>query len=444
MQKLLWNRNGSQLNLSIDMNKSVDVEQRTVIGFATLDNVDYSDDIVSSEASLKAFANFRGNVRFQHNKERPVGKVVDFYPATYWDEATQKEYSGIKVAVRVSLGAEDVWQMCLDGTISGFSIGGAVIKASSVYSEDLKRNVQVIEEYVLTELSLVDSPANGLANVLSIYKALDSDDAIEKGYATEQLYWCAFDRLAHKSSDASSSCPKCGEDMANMGHVEKNESVQTQLEKVLSGLEVNMKGDNLQMKDTTVKIEKDAEGSESASVDETAAAIESVVEETEEVVTETDEVEEDSAEDEVIAEAEAVVEDSVEDAVDEVVNDDTIARLVTELKDAIQESNSAIAKDQSDLRLEVTEKLTEIAKDMESKFEGLEQKYKSLDDRTTEFKEKLKEANDSLTETKKMLESYASGTAMKKSRDAVLEKEVSEAKPQSTFEGLFSGHYAND
>jgi hypothetical protein len=53
----------------------VDVERRTVSGFATLDNVDKQADIVTTEASLKAFSKFRGNIREMH-QPTAVGKMV--------------------------------------------------------------------------------------------------------------------------------------------------------------------------------------------------------------------------------------------------------------------------------------------------------------------------------------------------------------------------------
>lgn len=159
-------------NVVIDVKKDSEESQRLVVGFATLNNVDLADDVVTTEASMKAFGKFRGNVRFMHDKQ-PVGTVVEYAPGTYYDEKTQKEYEGVRVAVRVSEAAEKAWQMCLDGTLSGFSIGGSIKKVSTEWNEAKQKNVQIIQDYELTELSLVDSPANNLANLQTIYKSVD-------------------------------------------------------------------------------------------------------------------------------------------------------------------------------------------------------------------------------------------------------------------------------
>jgi len=160
------------INVAIDPNEE-DASQRLVVGFATLDNIDQTGDIVTAEASLKAFDSFRGNIRLMHLPE-PVGKVIDYQPAVYFDEATGKQYNGIQVTARISKAADNAWIMCNDGTISGFSIGGRIMKTSKQYDENMGKTVNVIEEYVLTELSLVDNPANEYANITAIRKSADT------------------------------------------------------------------------------------------------------------------------------------------------------------------------------------------------------------------------------------------------------------------------------
>ena len=62
IEKSLWSSNGENINLSVPFAK-VNREKRTVSGWATIDNLDQTGDVVTSEASLKAFENFRGNIR---------------------------------------------------------------------------------------------------------------------------------------------------------------------------------------------------------------------------------------------------------------------------------------------------------------------------------------------------------------------------------------------
>jgi len=122
IEKSLWSSHGDNITLSVPFTK-VNREKRTVSGFATLDNVDQTGDVVTSEASMKAFENFRGNLREMHQPVA-VGKIVSFKPETYYDPASKEFYNGVYVDAYISKGAQDTWEKVLDGTLSGFSIGG--------------------------------------------------------------------------------------------------------------------------------------------------------------------------------------------------------------------------------------------------------------------------------------------------------------------------------
>ena len=76
IEKSHWSANGEDISLSVPFTK-VNREKRTVSGFATLDNLDQTGDVVTAEASLGAFENFRGNIREMHGSNA-VGKMVSF------------------------------------------------------------------------------------------------------------------------------------------------------------------------------------------------------------------------------------------------------------------------------------------------------------------------------------------------------------------------------
>ena len=95
IEKSLWSSHGDNISLSVPFTK-VNREKRTVSGFATLDNVDQTGDVVTAEASLKAFEGFRGNLREMHNSTA-VGKVVSFKPETYYDPKSKEFYNGVYV-----------------------------------------------------------------------------------------------------------------------------------------------------------------------------------------------------------------------------------------------------------------------------------------------------------------------------------------------------------
>jgi hypothetical protein len=107
VSKAHWNSDGENLRLSMPFNK-VDKERRIVSGFASLDNLDKQMDIVTSEASMNAFAKFRGNIREMH-QPLAVGKMVNFKEDKYFDPETKKFYKGVFVSAYVSKGAQDTW-----------------------------------------------------------------------------------------------------------------------------------------------------------------------------------------------------------------------------------------------------------------------------------------------------------------------------------------------
>lgn len=168
MEKVNLTTSGTEVKFRLPITK-VDEQTRTVSGYATLDNLDKTDDVVTASASERAFSRWRGNIREMH-APLAVGKAVSFRSAPYVDDSGA-EYNGIYVDAYISTGAEPTWQKVLDGTLSGFSIGGGVLKYETKVDVDSGKNIRVITDYELTELSLVDSPANELANIVSIHKS---------------------------------------------------------------------------------------------------------------------------------------------------------------------------------------------------------------------------------------------------------------------------------
>src|ERR1051325_1626725 len=162
----------------------INTEKRTVEGFATLDNVDKSGEIVDYAASQEAFNAWPGNIREMHQKVA-VGKALSVSEDTYTDK-DGTTYNGIWVKARISKGAEDTWQKVLDGTLSGFSIGGAIKEKKRELQkfDGGVREVWRITKYALGELSLVDNPCNALAS-LSLAKSIDGlltvEDIVDEG-----------------------------------------------------------------------------------------------------------------------------------------------------------------------------------------------------------------------------------------------------------------------
>lgn len=217
INKAYLSTDGNHVTLTMPISK-VDAEKRIVSGFATLDNVDRQGDIVTAEASQKAFERFRGNVRLMH-QPIPAGKVVNFRTDKFFDKNTNKEYSGVYVDTYISKGAQDVWEMVLDGTLTGFSIGGAIKDFDKAYDASSDSTVRVVKDYDLVELSLVDSPANQLANIFSIEKA-DKDGVAASIFSKsdiQNVFWCETDQLAYTDFSETRDCLVCTKDLTPIG-----------------------------------------------------------------------------------------------------------------------------------------------------------------------------------------------------------------------------------
>jgi hypothetical protein len=210
----------------------VDKDRRIVSGFASLDNVDKQDDIVTAEASMDAFARFRGNIREMHQPSA-VGKMVSFKEDKYFDPETKTMYKGVFVSAYISKGAQDAWEKVIDGTYTGFSIGGRMNKWDDAYDEKSDKSIRVIKEYDLVELSLVDSPANQFANIVSVEKV--DGVSVVKGDETvlENVFWDKESGLVMVSENEAEASPTTGEPMANIGFVEKTDIDKTNMIKFL-------------------------------------------------------------------------------------------------------------------------------------------------------------------------------------------------------------------
>lgn len=198
------------LSFPIDMIKK---EERIVSGIATADNIDKSGDLVEFSASLEAFKNWGGNIREMH-APIAVGKAIHYEPVEITGE-DGKKYNAIKVDAYISKGAESTWEKVLDGTLKAFSIGGKIIqKAESTEKMFRGRPVNIIKQYSLGELSLVDNPANALA-VVDIIK-MDTDGNLD--YILDVIEGIDFEKAKQPLKD-----PKGGLTAAGRRHFKQTE-----------------------------------------------------------------------------------------------------------------------------------------------------------------------------------------------------------------------------
>jgi phage head maturation protease len=231
---LTINGEGTQLNIGSPIVK-IDKARRLVSGYATANNVDSQKDIVTTEASLRAFEEARGNIREMHGTEA-VGKVVD-YKVDKFVAKDGNTYEGIYVTAYISKGAPNAWEKVLDGTYSGFSIGGNITDSESEWRKDHDGTVRIVKGYDLIELSIVDNPANQEANIFSIQKAMTGQQP-EHAIELENAFVCRTDEVARTSKSETLTCVTCKEDMEPMGWVEtagdKTKAVKSLMTKFLT------------------------------------------------------------------------------------------------------------------------------------------------------------------------------------------------------------------
>lgn len=441
--KAHWDTEGDDVRLSMPFSK-VDQERRIVSGFATLDNVDKQNDIVTTEASLGAFSKFRGNIREMHQPSA-VGRMVSFKEDKYFDPDTKKFYSGVYVSAYISKGAQDTWEKVLDGTYTGFSIGGKMLKWDDAYDEKMDSQIRIIKEYDLVELSLVDSPANQFANILSVEK-VDGADVLKGDSVAEleNVFWDSESGLVILSEKESENHPLSGVSMKNIGFVEKTDAEKTDMIKFLVD---SAKGMNLSkmteevspMTDTTENLTEKSD----EVVEEVEVAPEADVETEAVEIVEEDAEKADSVDDAPEAEAEVEKADAAEADVEKADDDESDV----EKADAVEVEEVAKSDDAA-----VVEAVAEIKDTLSSAFSDLAETVKSLHEQVNALNKSITGVSDELSATKKEIadakgqfdefgkrvDAVEQDTAFRKSGDL---GEIVQEQPEMVEKSLWGGRF---
>lgn len=184
------------LHVTIPITK-VDEDQRMVYGYATVEELDSHGEIITYEASKKAFSNWIGNIREMH-QDIAVGKALDIE----FDDDAKGVWIGAKISE--SEDGENAWIKVKEGVLAGFSIGGRVndAKMQQMMIDGKKKMVNVITDYDLGETSLVDNPAVASATFQIIKSAkgglIHEEKMVEKSADRPVAWW---ERL-YKFSDS--------------------------------------------------------------------------------------------------------------------------------------------------------------------------------------------------------------------------------------------------
>jgi hypothetical protein len=427
IEKSYWSSNGDDINLSVPFTK-VNREKRTVSGFATLDNIDQTGDVVTADASLKAFENFRGNIREMHGSNA-VGKMVSFRPETYYDAKSGEFYNGVYVDAYISKGAQDTWEKVLDGTLSGFSIGGKIIESDNEVNKSTGQPVRFIKDYALLELSVVDSPANELCNLLSISKM--NGQLVFKGIsaevATENIFYCEESDSVFMSKEKEFNSPITGKPASLIGWVETNDvNKAKEIEKILA----SFKKSRLTLPETqTIAKQANAEGGNEVSENtETVAVEETAPVEVSAPVEDT--VAEQAVTEDVVADASAETVEKAADVSEVVVDEPDFAKMLGDLKgffsDTLSKASEANAA-----------QVTTIKETVEAFSKSVETQISELADKHTELSKTVENIKSTIDHVEKRVDAVESETAIKKSSDLGGSQEVTIQK--SKWNGSFLG-----
>ena len=432
IEKSLWSSNGENISLSVPFTK-VNREKRTVSGFATLDNLDQTGDVVTAEASLKAFENFRGNIREMHGSNA-VGKMVSFKPETYYDPKSGEFYNGVYVDAYISKGAQDTWEKILDGTLAGFSIGGKIIDSENEVNKSTGKPVRFIKDYALMELSVVDSPANELCNILSIQKM--NGQLMFKGIAAEtkveNIFYCEDSDSVFMSTESEYTSPVSGKPATLIGWVESNDT--NKAKEIDRILDLHKKS-RLTLPDTnTIAKQANAEGGNEVSENtETLAAVEETP-----VVDAAPAEEAAPAEDAAPAEEAAPAEDASAETLEKAadvseveVDEPDFAKMLGDLKGFFSETLNKASEANAAQVTAIKETVETFSKSVDTRISELAEQHAALSKAVEDIK-------GTIDGVEKRVVAVESETAIKKSSDLGGSQEVI-TKSKSKWNGSFLG-----
>lgn len=277
-----------------------------------------------------------------------------------------------------------------------------------------------VTKYMLTELSLVDNPANQYANVVAFQKMADSEKVVMTGdlatITVENVFVCntclAEGHGVHKTEEDSLNCPICGDAMVKIGFVESSDPEPKETIKKM--LETHL---------------DDREGGVTETMPDTKETAEvTEVEETPEVKTvEPAAAPEPTATEEAKAE-EAEKPEEVEEVTDpltEAVNN------LRALADQIDESHRAQSAEVEELK----KSFSELDGRFAERLNTISGQVTELQERQTEFSKKFEGIDETFVEVRKGLTELDESTALRKSLDSDQPRE--EEKSKSPWAGSF-------
>lgn len=156
--------NNQRLDFDLEI-KQIDGEAGTFTGYGSVfGNVDGDKDIVEKGSFKKSIRKMKPKLLWQHRRDMPIGVFT----------SVKEDDVGLLLEGRLAMDTQqgrEAFELLSMGAISGMSIGGR----TTLSTFDVKKNVRIIKEFELFEVSLVTFPANERANVFDVKSATVRD-----------------------------------------------------------------------------------------------------------------------------------------------------------------------------------------------------------------------------------------------------------------------------
>ena len=159
----------------VEVTKSKEGEVSMFGGIASSCAVDRDNDRIETKALGKMAQDLLRNptVFFNHDhKGLAVGKVVS-------SEVRGGDKLYIDVQPSKAAGVKDVVTQINEGILRGLSIGGKVKEAETVYDKSLGKDVRIVKDVELYEVSVVGIPANADASIMSSITKAWGDSVVD-------------------------------------------------------------------------------------------------------------------------------------------------------------------------------------------------------------------------------------------------------------------------
>lgn len=192
----------------------LDEDERIIAGYASVEVLDSHGDIIPIEELERAMYSLmdRGGLILYGHSNKPVGKILRWEVRKHPEVDAKALWIVAKIFKSYPLD-DEVWRLIKEGQLRGFSIGGQGVKEKRVLKDgadpSLPKEVNVVRNLNLLEISVVPTPANPLATIEAVNYLAKSADAGEKKPSLDEIL--EKYKVRKDIFDATEGCGTCFE-----------------------------------------------------------------------------------------------------------------------------------------------------------------------------------------------------------------------------------------